>query len=571
LHRALRASALASLLLALGACTPEKPAVSPGNDKPATSASGSTAPSATPSGPDPYAAAGPFAEEAFPTVDTAPLAAGALSLPAAPAGVAAPPAVCAELLKAKPAAAPSCGDRASALAALDKAMAMVPKVSYDTPATAESAERALDAALAALEGCAGLPSGVVRALRIELLPAACGDVLAEPILKAPPKDLRADVHETLFGLALAARFARAGGAAPTLTAPFSRDRVEKFIGGPLAKWMKDVATAVQDISNDASKLHFHGGAIAAVAAGVADLALVDTVRSAPIPDEFQKDEERKNVYYASLDEKLEPRKRRGRDAALVGLKRYAEVGAIANRHVAGARRLLSKLYGGRRIDALDRLILPAPPAPGGASVEERLAASLPTFYAGILLDPKLVTQPGVLAAFATTGLPLEHRKALRDAALPPEVAPLAARAHLALGRLYWRASDFEEAAKALATASAASRTPEAKLLAALAMGLRGGPKDASEMMIKSPLGMNALGQRAALDALAGEKVALSGAAAFDAAYLMEIAAPEKADGPFFKSLAKRYRAAADLLTDATQKAEAEERAKAVDAIASQVQ
>src|SRR4029079_9076055 len=104
-------------------------------------------------------------------------------------------------------------------------------------------------------------------------------------------------------------------------------------------------------------------------------------------------------------------------------------------------------------------------------------------------------------------------------------------------------------------------------LAGLAIGLRNGPKDAAEMMVKSPLGMNSLGQRAALDALAAENTDLAGAAAVDAAYLMEIAAPEKADGVFFKSLAKRYRTAADLLKDPQQKTEAEERAKAVDATA----
>lgn len=116
-----------------------------------------------------------------------------------------------------------------------------------------------------------------------------------------------------------------------------------------------------------------------------------------------------------------------------------------------------------------------------------------------------------------------------------------------------------------------SRTDDNKLLAATSTALRGGPADATDMMLKSPLGMNALGQRAALDALTAEAVTTSGAAAFNAAYLMEITAPERADGVFFKSLAKRYHHAAELLTDATQKAEAEARAKSVEAIAGQVQ
>jgi hypothetical protein len=519
-------------------------------------------------GTDPYVPVGPFTEEAFPTVETGPLAAGTLTLGAASSGVTAPPKTCADFLKAKAPAAPACGDSKAALAALDAALALAPEAS-----PSEAQVKARDVALAALEGCAGLPSGVVRALRIELLPAACGDVLAEPLLKAPPKDMRADIHEALFGLALAARLGRAGGAAPTLPAPYTRDRVEKFIAGPLGKWMKDVATAVQEMSADATKLHYYGGAIAAVASGVADLALVETVRGAPIPEEFEKDAERKNVYYASLDEKLEPRKARGRNAALVGLKKFAEVGALADSRVHEARRLLSKLYGGRRIDALDKLILPAAPVPPPAvpPLEERLAQRLPTFYAGVLLEPKSAAQPSMLLSLSMKGVPLPQRRALHEEKLGPELAALVARAHIMLGQTYWRASDFEEAAKALSGIGEAQRTPEIKLLIGLSIGLRGGPKDAIEMMAKSPLGMNALGQRAALDDLATQKVAVSGAAAFNSAYLMEISAPEKADGVFFKSLAKRYRAAADLLTDARHKIEAEERAKAVEAIAKQVQ
>ncbi|MEZ4297335.1 MAG: hypothetical protein R3B70_20390 [Polyangiaceae bacterium] len=564
--RGLRALGLCSVVALSFACTPTTPAVSPEGGTPAASAS-ATASAAPSEGPDVYMPAGPFNEAALPKVETAPLAAGALKLPPVPAGVAAAPAMCTNALKVNATEVPACSDRATALAALDQALAKGPA---DPASADEAAVVARDAALAVLEGCAWLPSGLVRALRADLLPAACGDVMAEPILSAPPADLRADIHEALFGLALAARFARVSAAAPALAPPFTRDRVEKHIAGPVQKWMRDVATSVQELSGAASKLPFYGGAVAAVAAGTADLALVETVRGAPIPDELQKDEERRNIYYAALDEKLEPRKTRGRNAALAGLLRFAEVGSIDDRRVREARRLLSKLYGGRRIDALDRLIVPAAPAGAAGSMEARLADRLPSFYAGILLDAKLSGDAAVLPVLARRGLPLAHRAALREGTVSPEIAPIVARAYLDLGRTYFRASDFESAAKAMSLVPPASRTPELKLLAGLSMGLRGGPKDAVEMMVKSPLGMNALGQRAALDALALEKGPLSGAAAFDGAYVMEIAAPERADGLFFKSIAKRYEAAAEMLVDPAQKKEAEERAKAALAIAGEV-
>ena len=424
---------VSALALAVGACTPETPPNTPASVTPTATATAAPQPEAA--RPDVYMPQGPFAGETLPTVETAPLAAGALTLGKAPAGVTKAPAVCDEYAKNKPAAAPACGDRDSALAELDKALALAAP-GADGAAPPADAVKARDAALAALESCAGIPAGVVRALRADLAPAACGDVLAEPLLKKPPKDLRADVHEALFGMALAARLGRAGGAFPELSPPFSKDRVKKHVDGPIARWMKDVATAVQDMSEAATKLRFYGGAIAAVAAGNADLALVEQVRGAPIPDEMQKDEEARNIYYASLDEALEPRKKRGRNAALVGLIKFAEVGAVHDGRVKEARRLLSKLYGGRRIDALDRLMLPAAPAAPSGSVDERLAARLPSFYAGILLDPKVTSQAGVLAAFTSRGLPLAHRQALSAASPSPDLAPHVARAHLALGQLY---------------------------------------------------------------------------------------------------------------------------------------
>ncbi len=286
------------------------------------------------------------------------------------------------------------------------------------------------------------------------------------------------MHEALYGMALAARLGRAGGAFPELKAPFTKERVEKHVSGPIAKWMKDVATAVEDMSLAASKLRFYGGAVAAVAAGNADLALVEQVRGAPIPEDMAKDEERRNIYYASLDEKLEPRKKRGRDAALAGLLKFAEVGAIRDARVREARRLLSKLYGGRRIDALDRLMMPTLPSPPplAPSLEQRLAHRLPAFFAGMLLDGKVTTDPGVLFVFMSAGLPLTHRQALSAAPPSADLAPYVAQAYLALGQLYWRASDFEEAARAMSLVPATSRTTEMKLLAGLAIGLRGGPQ-----------------------------------------------------------------------------------------------
>jgi hypothetical protein len=55
---------------------------------------------------------------------------------------------------------------------------------------------------------------------------------------------------------------------------------------------------------------------------------------------------------------LEPRKARGRDAALAGLAAFADLGVIESPRIDRARQILSQSYAGHRIDALDGLRFP---------------------------------------------------------------------------------------------------------------------------------------------------------------------------------------------------------------------
>jgi hypothetical protein len=344
--------------------------------------------------------------------------------------------------------------------------------------------------------------------------------------------------------------------------------VLEFIKGPMRSWLEQQALAIETISHAAAELPYYGKGIAAVEAGVADLRLVEAVRGGPIPDEFKKDEELKNAYYASLDQMLDPRKDRGRDAALVGLKELALVGVIQDARVGRAREMLSRLYGGRRVDALDRMLVPPLPKPAPISLEERLAARLPTLYAGLLLDEQAAGRAGTLRQLADRGVPLPQRAALRKADLGPEVRAIYARAHLATGRLYWRSVDFDQAA-ALATAARASApSDETTFTLALALALRGGPEDASDMMRKAPRALPAP-HTAALDAMVAQtpRSPLAGLAAYDAALLHQLAFPEGAGAPYWNDVAQRFHAAAGLLTDPAQRALAEDHAKAAEALA----
>lgn len=474
----------------------------------------------------------------------------------APKGLADAPKTCAAFITRKPVAASACKTREEALDALDKALA-------------ETAPDKRDAKLAGLEACDGLPVAMARALRAEMAPLECSDALVEPLVNAPPKGIDGAMYATLRGLATAARIARTGSSPPKLAPPFERKKVEEFVAGPMKEWMSAQAVAIEALSKDGLKLTSYARGIAAIEAGMAELRIVEAVRNAPVPAEFAKDQERANVYYAQLDQVLDPRKDRGRDATLVGLRDLAQAGVLHDARVDRARSFLSRLYGGRRIDALDGLLVPPLAKAEATTVQERLALKLPTFYSGILLPRDAAKKASFLRALLERGIPLGHRIALRDGELAADVKRMYARGRLEFGRTYLRAVDFDQAAALLAGVPEAERTDEDKLLIALIEALRNGPEDAAVMVRNAPVPMLGMGDVKALDALAATapKGPLAGFAAFDAALVRQITAPIGADAAYFRDVAARYRTAASQISDKNHKSTAEERAKSAEATA----
>lgn len=470
------------------------------------------------------------------------------------------PKECGSFVAHKTAGKAKCEQRAEALALLDEAMG-------------EADAQKRDAKLSPLESCAGLPAGMIRALRAELAPAECADSLVAPVLgskKAPAPE----VHQVLVGLGLGARLRRAAVGEPKLAAPFEKQRVLDFIKGPMAAWINGQAKAVEEISRLGVGLSGYARGIVAVEAGMADMRIVEVVRATPLPDEYAKDAELKDTYLSGLEQSLEPRKARGRDAALVGLRDLASVGVISDPRVDRARVLLSKVFGGRRIDALDALALPVLQPAAPTSIEQRLASRLPTYYAGILLAPEVVKDPGVLSQMAQRGVPSPQRKFLQDSAeLPREVQMLTLRSRLSLGQRYWRAVDFDEATQlAVKLRGTAGPGDEATFLLALSLALRGGPKDAAEMMMVAPALSLGIGNIAGLDAIAAAAppAPLRGLATLDAAMVLEISPSDKPDTAFWTALAHRYRAAAEALADPALKALALRKAQSAEEVAKAV-
>lgn len=467
------------------------------------------------------------------------------------------PAECARYVANKAKASTACATREESLAALDEALSLKAPIERDKK-------------LSGLEKCAGMPAGIVRALRAELAPAECADALVGPVLAA--RDLpAAEVHPVLFALALGARLRRAGQAQPKLTPPFSKQRVSEFHAGPMRTWISSQARAIELISREGVELSSYARGLVAVEAGMADMRIVEAVRSAPVPEEYAKDKELEDAYFGALEQSLDPRKIRGRSAALVGLKDLAGVGVISDSRVDQARGLLSKMFGGRRIDALDHIALPPIAASEPATLDQRLAARLPTWYYGMLVAPEKAKDPSVLKQLVSRGVPGPMRSVLQEVSDPTgELGRLVLRMRLATGTRYWRAVDFDEATSlASQKRDPADRASEQAFFLALALGLRGGPNDAAEMMQKAPATSQGMGDVAALDAVssADRSGPIGALAALDAAIIEEVTPPATPDHAFWSSVATRYSEAANRLSDPGLRKIAEERAKAAQDVA----
>jgi hypothetical protein len=352
-----------------------------------------------------------------------------------------PPALCDEFVQRRPA---QCATGATR------------ELLADAAGTADASAR--DAKLVCLEADTSLPSGIVRALRADLAPEVCADAIVAPFLEAETK-LDPEIEQALIGLLLAGKLARLGANPPELAPPFDKQRFLAFFDAELKPWVLGQAAAIGDLSLQGSKLTGYGKALAALAAGAADLRFVDLAREVPLPEEMKNDPEVRDVYYATLDEALEPRKQRGRDAVLVGLRLFAQLGVFHDERVLRARALLGKLYGGARVDSLDLLLLPELPALELDTTERKLAAALPSYYTLVLFPELDPTDPGNLRALSARGLPPPHKKRLDEAKLGPRTSQLYARALLDSGILYFRAAAY--AAEARATARALSAKPRA--------------------------------------------------------------------------------------------------------------
>lgn len=398
-----------------------------------------------------------------------------------------------------------------------------------------------DQALACLEKAPEAPAGLMRALRAELQ-ANCADVIVGSGSQAP--SVTREISETLLALSVGARLSRTVQKPPLPDSPFSKSEFHRHFKDVLTPWIAEQAHAVDALAQVGPRLTGYARAIVALEAGLADMRFVDVARAIQLPEEMRNDPEVRETYLVSLEQALEPRVLRGRDAALVGLGELSREGVLRDPRLSEARRLLSALYAGRRIDALDRLLLPALTPAELSTPDLQLAARLPAFYSRRLAGSTSIDDPKLLRAQLEQGVPPSLWLAPPATPTSPEFSRIAQRGLFQLGQTYFWAEPFAKAA-ALETRG----NDDSKLLTAVAQVLARGPRNAAALMLGPPTLPAELGNVTPIDALSREKGPLAGLAEFNAAYLRGLSPPAN-DPAFWNEQVLRYRRAQKKLTGA---------------------
>lgn len=412
--------------------------------------------------------------------------------------------------------------------------------------------------LRCLEKAPEAPGGLIRALRADLAPRGCAD----DVLGSRPTDASTprDVADTLVALAVGARLYRSVRQPPLPHPPFSKAEFSKLFKEVLTPWITAQAHAVDVLAQVGPRLSGYAKAIVALEAGLADMRFVNVARSIELPDEMKADAEIKETYLVTLEQALEPRVVRGRDAALVGLGELQRQGVLNDARLNDARKLLSELFAGRRLNALDKLLLPPLPALDTSSPALKIAAKLPAFYMLKLATSPNVDDPKLLRARLEQGAPPSlWLNASSGSAPAPELSSLNRRALFQLGQTYFWAEPFARAAAIVP----AQNDNDAALVVALSGVLARGPRNAAALMLGPPTLPAELRETTSLDALAKQKSPTAGLAEFDAAYVRALAPPAN-DPAFWKDEAQRYQRAQKKLGEKDAKLAAELGKAAVD-------
>jgi hypothetical protein len=375
-------------------------------------------------------------------------------LPAMPAGLLPPPVTCAAFAKRAPAKPTQrCATREEGLAALDAALA---------PETAT----ARDARLVALESCPAFPAGVIRGIRAELAPE-CADVI---VAKGLPKAMRTSVQHALVGAAIAARATRMKPA-PAYVGPGTPESITGYLQTRVQAWDSEAVAALKELDATASTLTGYGHALARAAVAQGYGLHADSFRRVSYPRAWDTKEnaDRKPAFFTAVEAAYQPARRVTFPLAASALSAMGDTGAATHWLTDALGTWLRKNDKHRFLD-LAVANLP-PPTPAGAP--GRLAAKLPTFYAGILLEPDAAS-PDVLGQWAAHGVPpaVRAQLSINLATLTPEGRAAYADAQLKMVVAFGRSIDHDELAHAVAATAADPPSDRLAYLRAVTTTLR---------------------------------------------------------------------------------------------------
>ena len=409
-----------------------------------------------------------------------------------------------------------------------------------------------DHALRGLETCSGFAPGLIRALRADIAPLECADVVVGD--QPPTQMFERSIQETLSGFAVAAKLRRLVEEPPQLEKPHTRERFQKFFDEEMSPWVQARLRAVYALARKGSKLQGYGRGIVAFASSVTDARFVMFARSVPIPDELSQDPEVRDAYYASLDEALDPYKVRSRDAGLVALGEFYRVGILHSERVTLVRRALSMLFSGKPVGALDTLWVPAEAVPLPDTTAQELATILPTFYAGFVLRDSDPANANFFSALLTQGIPQSLRKKLDSTELNAATSRLFGRALFTFGQTYWRRSAFVHCARLLNNPANAT-TPDMRFVGALCSVLRQGPRSAADAMANWQA-LEPLSNTSALSELKKKKKLPKGYLDFDTALIRQLATQPETSAETWLEIAKLYEKASAAVVDPERKVQA---------------
>jgi hypothetical protein len=328
-----------------------------------------------------------------------------------------------------------------------------------------------DIDLAALEGCEVLDAASVRALRAELAPRSCRDVLAEPSI---PRARDAETASLLRAQTIEARMERAHVDPPAV--PF--DHFDRYVTRQLSPWLLSRVRLLEELSLLGPSAGA-GRAIVTLARGRALLRLAAVARASAIPSSRCEARGRggdpdcprrtglETLAAGTVTSLAEDFERGAIAAFRSGAQELAASGIVDDARAHELRARLATTRAGGPPAASHAVSLPGPPRATG--VEARLARALPITLVAVLLSAE-AARPEVRLTLAARGLPPAWSEP--PGAEDTHLALATGRARLALGLRYGRSADIESALAYAQAIDPADVSADDKLWIATAVGLR---------------------------------------------------------------------------------------------------